>query len=117
MVRDRSTCCAAATRPIDVGLVAVVMAAAVVAATVVGCIHLLPVLCVLFASNRIFLPITELDNGRFGNDAASADVDDELFDVCDVNDEFVTLDAVVVNCDVESSSSLRLLTTKEKTKH
>lgn len=116
--RERSTCCAAATRPIDVELVAVVelvlaMAAAV---AVVGSGHLTG-LCVLFASNKIFLPITELDNGRFGNDAASADADDEVFDVCVVNDEFEALDAVVVNCDAESSSSLRLLTTGKKTKY
>lgn len=116
--RERSACCAAATRPIDAELVigvALVMGMA-------GGRHLLAILCVLFASKRIFLPITELDNGRFGNDAANADdADDNVFDVCDVNDELDTLDAVdmhaVVECDAESSSSLRLLATKKKTKY
>lgn len=69
----------------------------------------------LFASNKIFLPITVLDNGRFGNDA-----DDKMVDECDADDEFDALDAVdvhaVVNCDVESSSSLRLLAIKNESK-
>lgn len=36
-----------------------------------------------FVSNKIFLPITVLDSGRFGNDdgAIDADADDNVFDV------------------------------------
>lgn len=52
-----------------------------------------------FCSNKNFLPITLLDSDRFGD-----------FDERDDDDDDVdTLDAVDIRCDVESSSSLRLL--------
>lgn len=84
--RERNACCAAATRPkfIDVELVvvAVVVVLMVVEVVVAVCIHLLANLCG-FVSNKIFLPITELDSGRFGSDDDAIDVadDDNVFDV------------------------------------
>lgn len=57
------------------------------------------------------MPITVFDETGDGND------DDDVFDVWDVDDEFDTLDTGdmhIGNCDAESSSSLRLLTTITK---